>query len=136
VSEGFWFTSPRFAIEPGEDENTNEGIYGRQLAAWLASGLEAAGYAVEPVIAEDFGYCVMLQRVPFLLWVGCGSVDDESVDDALDGQPLWHCFAVAEVPVLKRLFGRPDTAPALAKLDAALRRLLASEPTIRLIPAP
>jgi len=33
--DGYWFTSTKFEIEPGEDEEINPGIYGRQLARWF-----------------------------------------------------------------------------------------------------
>ena len=32
--EGYWFKFSKFEIEPGEDKDTNPGIYGRQLAVW------------------------------------------------------------------------------------------------------
>lgn len=68
--DGFWFKSTRFEIEPGEDDEINPRIYGRQLAVWLEEQLEQRGYNVEPVIAEDWGRCLMCSRSPFSLWVG------------------------------------------------------------------
>jgi hypothetical protein len=40
--EGYWFKSSKFQVEPGEDEETNPGLYGRQLARWLKARLETA----------------------------------------------------------------------------------------------
>jgi hypothetical protein len=37
--EGYWFKSSKFEIEPGEDEEINPGMYGRQLARWLKQRL-------------------------------------------------------------------------------------------------
>ena len=51
--QGHWFRSTRFEIEPGEDDEINPGIYGKQLAAWLKARLEDRGYQVEPVIKQD-----------------------------------------------------------------------------------
>jgi len=65
--DGYRFTSDLFEIEPGEDEQINPRRYGRQLASWLKAGLESRGYSVEPVIAEDWGRCLMCSRDPFLL---------------------------------------------------------------------
>jgi hypothetical protein len=70
-TQGHWFRSTRFEIEPGEDDEINPGIYGKQLAEWLKARLEDHGYKVEPVINEDWGRCLMCSRKPFLLWVGC-----------------------------------------------------------------
>jgi len=137
--EGYWFKSSKFAIEPGEDDEINPGIYGRQLAAWLKERLEQRGYQVEGIIPEDWGRCLMCSRDPFMLWVGCANLDDP---DDKDGPPprtediVWHCFATAEVFFWKKLFRRVDTAPAVAKLSRDLGEILRAEPQITLIPEP
>ena len=134
--DGYWFTSNLFTVEPGEDEEINPGRYGRQLAMWLKAQLEQRGYSVEPVITEDWGRCLMLSRDPFLLWVGCGNVDDSEVDGPINGKITWHCFPAAEVPFFKRLFGKADTSAALSKLDADLHTILSAEPAITLVAEP
>ena len=60
-----------------------------------------------------------------------------------EGDPLpkkenivWLCFVEAEVPLLKRLFNKPDTAPALNKLKADLASILSSESRITLVEEP
>lgn len=131
--DGYWFTSTLFAVEAGEDEEVNPGRYGRQLAIWLKVRLEQRGYSVEPVIAEDWGRCLMLSRDPFLLWVGCGNVDDSAAEGPANDKLTWHCFPVAEVPLFKRLFGKLDTSAALSKLDADLHAILSAEPAVELV---
>ena len=137
----FYFKSDLFDIEPGEDDEINPGMYGRQLANWLKSRLEQTGYEVEPVIAEDWGRCIMVSRAPFKLWVGCGNmIEDISVKES-DPLPtkdniVWLCFVEAEVPLLNRLFSKPDTTPALNKLQADLASILSSEPRITLVEEP
>lgn len=133
--EGYWFTSSIFKVEPGEDDEINPGRYGRQLALWLKGRLEERGYNVEPVIAEDWGRCLMLSRQPFALWVGCGNVDSLD-DEGESSEMVWHCFPVVEVPFFKRIFSKPDTGPALQKLDSDLKEILASETTIKLVTEP
>ncbi|KAF1712772.1 hypothetical protein [Pseudoxanthomonas sacheonensis] len=133
--DGFWFQSSMFDIEPGEDQEINPRMYGRQLANWLKEQLELRGYDVEPVINEDWGRCLMCSRDPFMLWVGCGNVTDYSTAQESDPPPpkehiFWHCFAVAEIPLLKRLFNKSDTGPALLKLNADLSDILSSDPRI------
>lgn len=134
--EGYWFTSSIFQVEPGEDDEVNPGRYGRQLAVWLKSRLEDRGYEVEPVIAEDWGRCLMLSRKPFSLWVGCGNVDDIGRSEAEPSEIVWHCFPVAEVPFFKRIFGEPDTAAALLKLNSDLESILFEETTFNLVAEP
>jgi hypothetical protein len=124
------FASTLFEIEPGEDEEINPRMYGRQLAAWLKTQLEACGYAVEPVIAEDWGRCLM--------WVGCGNETDYATAQPGDPPPpaedvVWVCSAEAEIPLWKRLFKRPDPSAALARLDADLKRILDDEPGIAML---
>lgn len=132
------FSSTLFEIEPGEDEEINPRMYGRQLAAWLKAQLEARGHAVEPVIAEDWGRCLMCARKPFLLWVGCGSETDYTAAQHDDPPPaeedvVWVCFAEAEIPLLKRLFNRPDPSAALTRLDDDLKQILDGEPGITML---
>jgi hypothetical protein len=132
---GYWFTSSMFTIEPGEDEETNPGRYGRRLAIWLKAQLEQRGYSVEAVIAEDWGRCLMVSRDPFLLFVGCGNVDGLE-NDASDDTIVWHCFTAAEVPLLKRLFGKLDSTASVSQLSADLHAVLNAEPAITLVEEP
>ncbi len=135
--EGYWFKSSKFQVEPGEDEETNPGVYGRQLARWLKARLETRGYAVEDVINEDWGRCLICQRTPFLLWVGCGSVIEDWSTSSAEASPastahIWHCFVVAEVPFWRWFGKRVDSRPAVAKLHAAVGQILADEIEIAL----
>ena len=134
----YWFTSAVFKIEPREDEEINPGCYGRQLAIWLKKQLEGRGYSVEPIINEDWGRCLMCSRDPFMLWVGCGNTQrPESFDVAPREEAIvWHCFAAAEVPFWKRLFRRPDTTAALARLEKDLGAILSESADIRLVDEP
>lgn len=138
---GYWFKSTLFDIEPGEDEEVNPRMYGRQLASWLKTKLEQRGYAIEPVIAEDWGRCLMCAREPFMLWVGCGNIVDYDTAQPDDPPPskedvIWHCFPAAEVPFWKRIFRKPDTSAQVAKLDADLLAILSAEPKITLVEEP
>lgn len=136
--DGYWFTSSKFDIEPGEDEEINPRIYGRQLAVWLKARLEQSGYTVEDVITEDWGRCLMCSREPFRLWVGCGNLRDYDTAQPGDGPPAkedvtWHCFATGEVPFWKRLFQNVDTGQAVSKLHTDLGNILRSDSEIRLV---
>ena len=139
--DGYWFKSNLFEIEPGEDEEINPRMYGRQLASWLKTKLEQRGYEIEPIIAEDWGRCLMCSRKPFMLWVGCGNVVDYETAQPNDPAPakenvVWHCFPVAEVPFWRRLLSRPDTSAPVAKLSADLHAILNGETNIMLVAAP
>jgi hypothetical protein len=144
MTDGFWFKSTRFEIEPGEDEDINLGIYGRQVAVWLKRQLEEAGFEVEEIINEDWGRCLMCARSPFSLWVGVGSADEDAATAGARGDVLpdkanviWHCFATTELFFIKRLFVKQSAMDeALANLNELLRKILEAEPTIELVPEP
>jgi len=53
-----WFKSIRFRIEPGEDEATNPGRYGKQLAEWLRERL--IGKRIDPTTAAQQLYAEVL----------------------------------------------------------------------------
>lgn len=135
-----WFTSPLYRIEPGEDAETNPGCYGKHLAGWLADQLAADGRDVEPLIAEDWGWCVMVQRDPFPLWVGVSNVrDDASIDSGTvprGHEVVWSCVVTAELSLLRRLWRRPDTAAASRALFDRVRALIGSEVSNQLCDAP
>jgi hypothetical protein len=136
-----WFKSDLFAIEPGEDEETNPLCYGRQLANWLRTKLIEKGYTVEEVIPEDWGWCVMCARKPFMLWVGCVSVHDYEKTRPENPPPsgkdvTWSCMVTAEPPFLAGLLKRIEVEPALSDLSKHVANILAAEPSIALVPEP
>lgn len=136
-----WFQSTLFEIEAGEDKDTNPLCYGRQLANWLASALRDEGVTVEEVFPQDWGWCVMVKKAPFSLWVGCGNVHHYEKQQPNDLLPrgedvVWTCIVVAEVPFLKKLFRAPSTAPEVADLLTRVTRLLTSAPGTNLVDEP
>lgn len=137
----FWFSSSLFQLEPGETDDPNPPVHGKQLAHWLAGQLAEQGYAAPDVIPEDWGWCVMCVRKPFFLWVGCGSTlrdgvsqDRASLDPARD--LLWHCFAVAERPFWRWWYRRATLRPGLETLTSRLEAILRAESQICLLPDP
>lgn len=116
------FQTDFFQPEPGEDAQTNPGCYGRALAHWLYAQLQARGVACDGVVAEDFGWVLMVSRDPFLLWLGCGNAEDSTRE--------WTIFCVAEVPLFKRLFRKPDTTEASARLWAHVQALVPQIPGV------
>ena len=135
---GYWFKSSLFEVESGEDEETNPRMYGRQLATWLRSKFVLLGYDVEEVIPEDWGWCVMCQRDPYSLFIGCvNRIDYENEEEDSPPPPkeniLWHAVPFAEIPLFKRLFRKINTQPGLDKLDLELRAVLDKEPDIEVL---
>jgi hypothetical protein len=117
------FESTAFAVIPGEDEETNPGIFGKALARWLAEQLRAAGFTAGEVISEDFGWCVPVESQPHSLYVVCSCTGEKPNH--------WRVFAFAERGVVARLLGKDRSDESLASLFAAVRRCLESAPVVR-----
>src|SRR5256885_11823095 len=90
------FESSAFPVIPGEDEETNPGIYGKALAQWLAEHLRAAGFPAGNVIAEDFGWCVPVESQPHSLYVACASTGEKA--DQWRGIVFVLCGGTARLP--------------------------------------
>lgn len=139
-STDYCFTSDLFQIEPGEDEQTNPYRFGKQLSHWLADKLAVNGYPEAEVIPEDWGWCVMCSRDPFMLWIGCGNTESmETLEnpEIIKSHPIvWQCFVVAEVPFWKRIFGKPKTESSQRELNEKLRSLLSAESQIQMVECP
>lgn len=138
---GYWFISDLFEIAPHEDDETNPGLYGKELASWIRQRFAELGYGVEEVIAEDWGWLVLCSREPFLLGVSCVGQRDQGL--VASGSPkgpaedmVWNCMAFVEVPFFSRLFRRVDTRPGVRKIERELQSILHREPRIQLVPEP
>ena len=139
------FRSDLFQIDPREDEETNPFCYGRSLAEWVRIKFQELGYEPEPIVAEDWGWCVVLAREPFMLCVGCGNdrsefyskVAPEEKESVVPdgGKVTWSCLAGVDVPIWtsffwKRLFGRASTTQSTSLVADQLRAILLKEPRI------
>jgi hypothetical protein len=120
VGPTYCVTTVHFAVEPGEDGETNPGIYGRAFARWLAARLRERGESIEEIIPEDFGWCVILRRKPYLLWLACGNRDGSTTE--------WGAYVVAEPSLVGRLFRRIDPGPEVARLSVLLEQIVLSIP--------
>jgi len=145
------FRSDLFKIDPREDEETNPFCYGRSLAEWVRTKFIELGYVPEPVIAEDWGWCVMLTREPFMLWVGCGNdrsafyskvTPEEKESFVPDGREItWSCLVGTDIPIWtsffwKRLLGRSTTQEQVDVVTDQLRTILRKEPRINVTSEP
>lgn len=116
------FESSAFGVTPGEDAETNPGIYGKALAEWLAEQLQIQGQPAGEIIAEDFGWCVGLDFKPYRLYVACSSTEE--------GPGHWRVFAFAEGGLLHRLLGKDESAAPLDSVFSGIKDSLAANPAV------
>ncbi|HBZ71581.1 MAG TPA: hypothetical protein DEP35_18395 [Deltaproteobacteria bacterium] len=117
-----WARTTFFQVEPGEEEQTNPGVYGRAFAHWLAEKLKARGEAVREILPEDWGWCVILARSPYLLWIGCSNREG--------GTEEWGAFVTAEPGFLRRILRKPDTQPAIDRIQRMLLEIMKEIPGV------
>lgn len=133
---------PKYADEDAEIINSN--CWGKRLAEFVRDNLPKYGAVTEDILCEDWGWLVYIQNDDFPLWVGCGAMDDpsayeeghvgvaqeQSIDvDANAEGPIEFCmFVAAEPGFFRRLFKRIDTAPDVARVVSALRRMIDESP--------
>jgi hypothetical protein len=127
------FESNAFSVTPGEDEQTNPGIFGRALAEWVRDRLRERGLPAEAVIAEDFGWCVPVRLEPHAVYVACACDEGgpEGPQPRTETQALaWQLFVFAEGGLLQRLFGKDTRRESLDRVFDAVRQALESSPDI------
>ena len=116
MTDSFVFKSSLFLPESGEDSETNPGLFGKALAAWLGDRLADGGHVVEGQVAEDFGRLVQLKHARFRTYVACCSTDESATE--------WRVFAIVEGG---GLFAGKDKAAALTRLTAEVEAILRRE---------
>ena len=109
------FQSPAFDPEPGEDEATNPGIFGKRLAEFLAVEFAALGYAKPNVFAEDHGWWVELENPDFPLALICSSYVTLQ---------NWVVQIEPSKPFVRKWFKRIDTTAEVAKVADQLETVL------------
>jgi hypothetical protein len=88
------------------------GPAGELLARQLAIALPVHGYRIRKIVAEDWGWCVMLENSGFSLWIGCGPHADH---------PDGHlCFITPSKPRIWSWLGRVNTSEVVERLADAL----------------
>ncbi|HVI89805.1 MAG TPA: hypothetical protein VM659_15970 [Dongiaceae bacterium] len=117
------FVSEAFPPVPGEDKAVNPGLFGQNLALFLAEQLPQHGYTVERVHPEDWGWRIALAHEPCPLWIGCGHQDGPD-DNFL-------CFIEPSKPVIRRWLKKIDTTEVTERLAQTLQTILEQSGKVR-----
>ena len=125
------FTSQRFKPTRGElneshDDHINPGVFARELAEFLISGLAREGYATKCRLVEDWGNWIELQHDgKFALAVCCANLEDLG-----NGLTRHRVSTDPDTPHIRRFLRKIDVQPSVLDLSAALSRILAASPDI------
>ena len=117
------FRSNAFPAYEWEDEKINPGQYGKRLADFLYTGLQALGYEAFEPIAEDWGWMISVENKAFPLWIGCGNYEEYPEDGFL-------CFIEPHKPVIRKFFKKIDTKEQVEKLQQALDTIISNNQDI------
>jgi len=141
------FRSTAFPKYPNENEEiVNEECWGKRLAEFLRDRLPEYGVPTEDILCEDWGWLVYIKNDTFPLWLGCGPMsvmedEDEAYEE--NGVPVdenhrteFLIMIRAEAGLMYRVFKLPfkswfkevDTRPAVERVEAGLRQLIATSP--------
>lgn len=94
------FTSDAFNIVPGEDEETNPGIYGIELARWIKHTLPKYSVNTKEVLPEDFAWLTIVQSQYYYPWIACSNQQDKT--------DQWFCILTIEGGFISRIL-RPGS---------------------------
>lgn len=137
------FKSSLFNIYPYEDDNLNPAILGKSLAEWVQDVLKESKYPIAEYIEEDFGYCLMVHRKPYWLWVGCcGHSTHDFPENGLseeiaDSFPLdtieWNLWVATEMGWLSWLLRKDNRKSDSIELFNLLKKKLIESGNVELL---
>lgn len=113
------FISQAFAPIPGEDEDTNPGVYGKALATWLSDELASKGYAADDPIPEDFAWCIPVKTETCNIFIACAN--DEGARNG------WMVFAFTDGDFFAMFTGKAAARKAaVAEVNETIYDILAA----------
>ncbi len=128
------FRATCFPVVPHEDEEINPGVLGKSLSEWLVEALADTKFPITEEIVEDFGYCLMVHRKPYWLWVGCTGIPDVDfsetglTEEVARDLPLesveWIVWVATEMGLLNRWLRRDNRQEDARELREVLVRKL------------
>ena len=120
IGPSYFVTTDYFKIAGREDDATNPGRYGKEFASWMSEQLRARNEVVSQVVAEDFGWCVVLGTEPARVWIACGNRDGSTNE--------WGAYVVAEPTLAQRLFKRSGVRAELDRLSGVVQTIMRTVP--------
>ena len=118
------FQSDRFLPFLPEDAQANPGVYGFELATWLAKSLAGLGLATSYPLGEDWGWLLEYFEDELEVIIGCSSVCAEA--DGYRGSDItWSIFLDPRRSLKQKLTGVSAEA-VVSKLQEGIHAALES----------
>ena len=100
------FETDKFLPFLPEECQSNPGVYGFELAAWLAENLAKRGITTSYPLGEDWGWLIEFinNETALEITIGCGS--QAEVGEGYQGNPIrWNIFIRPHASFLSKLKG-------------------------------
>jgi len=123
---GIEFSSAKFLPTLPEDCQANPGVYGFELALWLAQALCRQGIVTGYPSAEDWGWCLDYAPTEALrLTIACASLC--AAKEGYDGRPIGWAVSIREQRSLEQRLHNQSNHAALEDLGRQIVELLRAE---------
>lgn len=123
---GIEFSSAKFLPTLPEDCQANPGVYGFELALWLAQALCRQGIVTGYPSADDWGWCLDYAPTDALrLTIACASLC--AAEEGYDGRPIGWAVSIREQRTLEQRLHNLSNHAALEDLGRQIVDLLRAE---------
>jgi hypothetical protein len=123
---GIEFSSDKFLPTLPEDCQPNPGVYGFELALWLAQSLCRQGIVTGYPSADDWGWCLDYAPTEALrLTIACASLC--AAEEGYDGRPIGWVVSIRERRSLEQRLHNVSNQAALEDLGRQIVELLRAE---------
>jgi hypothetical protein len=123
---GIEFSSDKFLPTLPEDCQANPGVYGFELALWLAQALCRQGIVTGYPSAEDWGWCLDYAPTEALrLTIACASLC--AAEEGYCGHPIGWAVSIRERRSLEQRLHNVSNHAALEDLGRQIVELLRAE---------
>ena len=119
------FNSSLFLPTLPPECQVNPGVYGHELAMWLARALAGRGITTSYPLAEDWGWFIECTQDGLEVQIGCSSLCEDG--QGYDGQAIdWSVFVKPHRSITK-MFSRSPEVAAPSFLTAAIESVLVAQ---------
>ena len=122
------FVSSNFHAETGEENLTHPGVYGKALAAWMATKLGERGQTCGTPSPEEWGWRIPVTEHGTTAYVACSNV--------FDSPNMYTVFVFADTGVVAKLAGRAGSKASVDSLYGVVKDILQIEYRLLIISEP